>query len=158
MNKTETLNKARTQSALLLCLEHSTSLPTAEQRQEPFRALCHHLSRTCGQKQRRWTRGQEVRVLFQEQAAHSLGRPAEQSQSCSQLQITCNPPRNCWVWRKLAAVATGKGSKWEAAAGWLLPTKAESCMEAEGWGKGAESSDGKAVTFSNHPLVCTVET
>lgn len=27
-----------------------------------------------------------------------------------------------------------------------------------GLGEGAEFSDGKAVTFSNHPLVCTVKT
>ena len=49
-------------------------------------------------------------------------------------------------------------SKLEAAAGWLLPTKAESCLESEGWGKGAKSSYGKGMTFANHSLFCTIET
>ena len=83
------------------------------ERQEPFIAMCHHLSGRCRQKQRHQTRGPEVRVLFQEQAAHSLGHQ-QTSQGGSQLQISCNPPRNCWVWRKLAAGTAGSNQSWRA--------------------------------------------
>lgn len=92
-------------------------------------------------------------MLFQKQAAHSLGQPADSAAN----DKSCNPPKLLGL-KEAGSWGNRQQSKLEAVAGWLLPTKAESCLESEGWGKGAKSSYGKGMTFANHSLFCTIET
>lgn len=98
-----------------------------------------------------------VRGLFQEQAAHSLSQPADRVRAAAIYKSLAILPeiagsKGSWqLWQQVAITA---GSRC-----WLAAThQTESLMESEGWGKGAESSDGKGVTFANDPLFCIVET
>lgn len=110
------------QCVMLLC---STTHRSLLWKQEAFRDLAHHFSRTCRHKQGHQTRGQEFRVLFQEQAARSLANSSTEPE-----QATTNhsqSTRNAYGSEESSSCGNSQLSKGPLEAGCSSPKQRATC-------------------------------